>query len=758
MPAEKNTLARILVPIAVIALAVVVVVAVGINSTRQAGTGAASPAATPAQKAPSTSPPVDQTAGTDQSPPEDEPPAPTAAPDEGEDQTITPAPVAGAQTDAAAQGKPAEPAATATEQAEPAPPAELMGLGARRVPQTPSFAPLGSLDPASDWLLELRFAGAGAGVESITLARYYTDTKKTEHYAVQRKRSIASGGSTPVAVVSLAARAVIINGETVDLYSTLGGPIWRETAPGAFEAVIEDSAGAPIARVEKRYVLTPNSYNVRIEQRLVNLTDAALKVEWIQYGPVDMPPDLLGYGGDQRRLRFGYLLSPQQDPSRQIVETERSIHRRRSMISKPLDQYGRIWPTDRATSEGLELVWTAMTNRYFAFVAHPTIDPALVASGAPIDKVFHLAQRIDRVLVGGATPKDSALVLQLRSGERDIAPNKSLDLGFSAYTGPKWRKTLARSPVYAALGMRKLVVFNFGGPCAFCTFQPLARGLLYFLGFFHDYIFHDWGLAIMFLVVCVRSVLHPVTKKSQISVQRFSKQMQALAPKQKKIQEKYKDDPKKLREEMSRLMREDGVNFTGALGCLPMFLQSPVWIALYAMLFFAFDLRHHAAFFGVFQALSGGSWTFLSDLSAPDRFISVSGGFSVPLMGRITSINVLPLLLGIVFYIHQKYMQPPPSASATPEQKSQQKIMKVMMVLLFPVMMYNAPSGLALYFITNSTLGIFESRYIRAHIKKLDLEPPKTKAPARKRVENMRARSFGRHAPPSEPKYKQRKK
>ena len=97
--------------------------------------------------------------------------------------------------------------------------------------------------------------------------------------------------------------------------------------------------------------------------------------------------------------------------------------------------------------------------------------------------------------------------------------------------------------------------------------------------------------------------------------------MQRIAPKQKKLQEKYKDEPKKMQAEMARLMREENVNFRGALGCLPMFLQSPIWIALYAMLYFLFDLRNEPAFFGLFQNLTNGSWGFLADLSTPDRFV-----------------------------------------------------------------------------------------------------------------------------------------
>jgi len=85
-----------------------------------------------------------------------------------------------------------------------------------------------------------------------------------------------------------------------------------------------------------------------------------------------------------------------------------------------------------------------------------------------------------------------------------------------------------------------------GGPCAFCTFPWLAHILVWLLNNIHDWLTRDWALAIFVLVLIVRTVLHPVTKWSQIRVQRFSHQMQQMAPKQKKIQEKYKGDPKRM--------------------------------------------------------------------------------------------------------------------------------------------------------------------------------------------------------------------
>jgi membrane protein insertase Oxa1/YidC/SpoIIIJ len=87
-------------------------------------------------------------------------------------------------------------------------------------------------------------------------------------------------------------------------------------------------------------------------------------------------------------------------------------------------------------------------------------------------------------------------------------------------------------------------------------------------------------------------------------------------------------------------------------------------------------------------------------------------------------------------------MSPPPTPNMTPEQLQQQKIMKVMMVVLFPLMLYKAPSGLTLYIFTSSCIGILESRYIRQHITELELNPPKPRDPGDKKPKDRLARMW----------------
>lgn len=708
MAQKKNPVLRLLVPLLVLIAGIGVAAAVFTNTGSRRGQGG---------------PPAPQT-------------QPAAAPAPGEQ------PAATSQAAAPAPGgaqPTAPPAPVVPAPAEPIPQGLLTGLKAEVVADPAPFDPIGQLESTElPGLLE--FSPIGAGVRRFTLAAQHTSIQRTQHQVVQEEhdgRGAGLGVVTPLAAVRLE-----INDAFVDLSGLLDGgadgrSVWRQTAPGSFEAVIVNQEGTRIGRVTRRYELTPRSHVIRLHQAFENLTDRALTIRWWQFGPVSLEQDSASYGGDKRRLRFGYLARPQADPTRQFVQHSAfDTALPHSTALGDRDEAGRYpasrvqWPNERTRKSELSLVWTALTNRYFGAAVFPLLEGA---GGAP-DKVLHLAETVYSVVLNPGSPdaERATVALQTRSEPMAAPAAGAVDLSAGAYFGPLSRREIRRDPAAEAAGLEGLVVYNFGGPCGWCTFPILTGGLLSLLLFLHDTILHDWALAIIVLVVIVRTILHPVTKWSQVRMARFGKQMQELAPKQKKLQERFKDDPKKMREEMGRLWREEGVSPTGALGCIPMFLQSPIWIALYAMLYFAVELRHEPAFFGVFQAVVPNHFPvlgwFMGDLSEPDRFWYFGRPLvTLPLLGPIDSLNLLPLLLGVVFYIQQKYLTPPTTTPLTPEQEQTQKMMKVMMVVMFPLFMYNAPSGLAVYFICNSTLGILESKYIRSHIDKYDLLKPRQK-------------------------------
>lgn len=583
------------------------------------------------------------------------------------------------------------------------------------------------VDAATDWSpliddreeLEIQFSPLGAGIEGLLLLDEFETVAFEENIQIQHRVMNNAG----VSAIPFALLGLEIDGVSVDL----SGSVWNETSTGMFEASIDDAQGNPIARIERRFVMRDARHAFTIEQIVENLSSEQHTFRFINTAMIDMPKAKNGYAGDRRRVRFGTLKSPEQQGSSVQVSVDDKLSNRSKLLgSKVKDANGTkhyetalpVWPSEESIEKGLRLSWIAFSDRYFSVVLHPMLDPM---SSTPDHRLIgESIETIDRLVLNTyESAPDTTMVLSTKSPEFTLLPGATKSIINGVYAGPRTKPVFNEDPILAALNLPEMVVYNIGGFCAGCTFDWLTNILIAVLRIFHS-IVQDWGVSILLLVVVVRGCLHPITRWSQIRMQRFGVQMQSMAPKQKALREKYKDDPKRMQQEMSKLWREEGISPLGMLGCLPMLLQSPVWIALYATLFFAVELKHEPAFYGVFQNLTGGSWMFLSDLSAADNAIPLPSSmhFSFPLWGTVSSINILPLLLGVVFFLHQKYLTPPTQATLTPEQESQQKMMKVMMVVMFPIMMYTAPSGLALYFITNSTMGILENKWIRAHMKK----------------------------------------
>ncbi len=649
----------------------------------------------------------------------------------------------------------------------PAGAAFLTGLHAVAPDRDPTVTPptpqaLGSLDPNAA-RMQVEFSLVGAGLSSIILSDYWqvwSATRQAErHYKAVRDGNPSppplppddqryvlqtdqplwwtdSTGTPRMMTISvLAADEVIINGQTVRL---LSGSVWTERAPGQFESTLVNGAGEMIARITRTFVL--DGFELELLQRVENLTTQPLDVEWIQYGPGDLRPDRSRYM-DRRRYLFGYLPDAVGSPTFVTAEDNDLVVERRPLIKD--DKKGRrtLWPNDTSVDEGYTLSWFASTNRYFSLAVHPLLDDD-PQTPRDLEHIFdRILSRVSLLPPAAQTKNgDEEIVFTvLHSAVQTVAPNQSASFDLGVYAGPLDRKVLEKEEPFVALKMRQMILYQMSSFCAICTFQWLANFLMWFLTLV-DGITFNWALAIIILVVIVRTLLHPLTKKSQINMQRFSKAMSAMKPELDRVQKKYKDDPKKAQQEQMRLMREHGANPLQMVGCLPMFLQMPIWIALYAMLYFAIELRHEPAFWGVFQLI--GNWPFLADLSSADHFF---WEFQQPhhfLMWNITGINIMPLLLGAVFFVQQKYMSPPPSKTMTKEQLQQQKIMKVMMVVLFPVMLYSAPSGLTLYIFTSSLIGIIESRYVRKHIKEMDLAPKKKPAKSKKKPKDPQARAY----------------
>jgi YidC/Oxa1 family membrane protein insertase len=172
---------------------------------------------------------------------------------------------------------------------------------------------------------------------------------------------------------------------------------------------------------------------------------------------------------------------------------------------------------------------------------------------------------------------------------------------------------------------------------------------------------------------------------------RSMKEMQILQPKVEELRKAYKDNPQKMNKEIMELYREHKVNPMG--GCLPLLLQMPIFFALYNALMRSVVLK-------------GAKFLWIQDLSEPDRLIVLSK--SLPLLGN--ELNILPIIMALGMFVQQKIS----SASASGASAEQQKIMLIIMPVMFGFIFYRMPAGLVLYWFVNSTLMlIFQLRMNR---------------------------------------------
>jgi len=220
----------------------------------------------------------------------------------------------------------------------------------------------------------------------------------------------------------------------------------------------------------------------------------------------------------------------------------------------------------------------------------------------------------------------------------------------------------------------------------------LMHTLLHWLSFLGGY-----GIAIVLLTVMVRGAMFPISRKQAM----FSIRMQELGPELKKIQEKYKADPRAKTEATMEFYRKHKINPFAS--CLPLILQMPIFLSLY------FALQESIHF-----RLARFLW--VDNLAAPDMLIY--WGQSIPWIADPDNIggmfylgpffNLLPLVAVSLMVVQQKMMAPP---AMDEQQAMQMKVMRYMM-LFMAVLFYKVAAGLAIYFIASSLWGVAERKLL----------------------------------------------
>ncbi|MFA5139986.1 MAG: membrane protein insertase YidC [Elusimicrobiota bacterium] len=298
--------------------------------------------------------------------------------------------------------------------------------------------------------------------------------------------------------------------------------------------------------------------------------------------------------------------------------------------------------------------WLGVHNRYFlAAVFPPEADFSRAEHGASLWKK-------ERGFFG----RESQIMspwMRVEGAARTLAPGETAVIDIPFFFGPK--------------GYTRLSSFNQGleRSVSFGWFHPVGRFTLGVLEFFFSKT-GNWGWSIILLTVVLQFILFPLTYKQMKSMA----VMKRIQPEIQKVQQKFAKDQRRMQMEMMELYKKHGANPLG--GCLPMLVQLPVFVALFNMLRNAWELH-------------GAPWMFwVKDLSAHDPFY------------------VLPIVMGGIMFFQNK-LNPP--AATDP---AQAKVFTYM-PLIFTFMFLNFPSGLVLYWLTNSILSVAQQLALKDRLQ-----------------------------------------
>ena len=305
------------------------------------------------------------------------------------------------------------------------------------------------------------------------------------------------------------------------------------------------------------------------------------------------------------------------------------------------------------------VAWAAVHNQFFTLLAMPK-QPAQHMVAVPV--------KLPLLATNQAAPPEGVQASLVYPAEV-LAANSTLERQISIYAGPKEYRTLAL--IGDQFNNHADAVMQFG------FFGFFAKGLLLAMNWLHDTTKLGYGWVIVLITVIIKIVFWPLTAASTRSMKR----MQALAPEVAALKEKYKDDLQKFTQKQMELWKKNKVSPMS--GCLPMLIQTPIFIGFFTMIRSAIELR-------------GAHFLWVADLSKPDTLFLIPG-IDFPF-------NLLPLLMGASM-LWQSHLTPP-SPGMDP---AQQKMMRYL-PLIFLVFLYNYSAGLALYWTVNNLLTVVQTK------------------------------------------------
>ncbi len=368
--------------------------------------------------------------------------------------------------------------------------------------------------------------------------------------------------------------------------------------------------------------------------------------------------------GNPVALSSGYTLSlgPQVGPSFQSLGTNYDYRRvevkYEDSSNKTNARFNRngIFTSD----SGKNIEWMSIAGKYFSLILIP--DNVSLSSAEALQLTY------DEGL-----PQEDTIYFNRNA-------SSAIDDTYYIYAGPKVESNLsiynrAEDNVFGLsnLNLEEAIDGNW--------LSWLEAILKWILQLFYR-IIPNYGVAIILLTILIKLILQPLSKKGMDSTAKMS----ALQPKIEEIKNKFPDNPEAQNAAMAKLYKDEKINPMGS--CLPMLIQFPIFIALYGLLNTNFDLRGSMFIPG-----------WINDLSIPDTIFTLP--FSIPFLGA--SIHLLPILYVVSMIFSMKITQ---NTSTAGQQAGMMTFMTYGMPIIFFFIMYNAPSGLLLYWSTVNIISI----------------------------------------------------
>lgn len=568
---------------------------------------------------------------------------------------------------------------------------------------------LGSMDRDSGYFFEVEATSRGAAIETITLndERYVAEGRRgapPEQLKIVGNDPLADNRTFDTGVARIDAflrrhgaslRDVDweVDRDFIDQHTDADTGIVRGVR---FSYPSEEVARTWGVRVFKTFEVhrsapeqrdqDADGYLIDFSIQIENLTDAPLAAAYELAGPVGLPLENV----ENTRTFIEVKAGITEDPDAPFKVTDTDERTAAAIVDAVKNNELEPW---RAP-----LRYIGVDVQFFAALVVPranqqadrTLDAAL-----PFVVLEHVNEK-----------QRSDVSVLLTSTELTIPPRDTVEHQYQLFAGPK------RGELLDAI--------DAGGVINYGWFGTISVWMVNLLEFFHHFLKLPYGLAIVFLTLIVRACMFPITRKQA----KGAKKMKELQPELTKLKEKYGKEPEKFWQAQRDLFRKH--NYHPMAGCLPLFLQMPIFFGLYSALNMAVDLRMV-------------NFLWIDNLAAPDALFPLP--FTIPFLGW-TEFNLLPLVTIALWIVQQKMFMPP---AASEEQALQHKMMTYMMVF-FGFMIYRVPAGLCVYFITSTLWGLTERKLLDFakpdDEKKTDIIPAFEAKPSREQDE----------APSAEPK------